>query len=213
LDFQINKQKVIIMADISLTDFVDFVAKSGTPKFSKVKEINRREDYQPAFDFWKKLRDGLVEFHKSEKNKKELDKIADNLTDTKKVNRYKELIKCYKSFLGRKKIQWFDPPKKKWTYESLNVRLNPELGLEINGELYVIKLWFKASKLSQAKVDFILLLLNEKMKTKKLEEVNFAVLDIGQKKLYSKTKLTSVEFALLEAEALSYIRIWDSLQT
>lgn len=200
------------MTDISLTDFADFVSKSGIRKFSKVKEINRRDEYHPAFDFWKPLREGIIDLHIKAKKKNELNQILEELTDEKKKKRYPELIKQYKSFLGRKNLEWFDPPYKDWKYDALRVRLNPELGLEINGKLYVIKLWFKAEKLSQAKVDFILLLLNEKLKTGRFKSVNFAVLDVAQKKLYDKTKLTKNEFPLLEGEALAFLKIWDALE-
>ncbi|MGS2764629.1 hypothetical protein [Sinomicrobium sp. M5D2P9] len=200
------------MADISLSDFVDYVSKAGTSKFSKVKEISRREDYHPALDFWKILRDAIIDLHVEEKNKKELDKILEELNDKKKINRYPELVEQYKSFLGRKKTEWFKPPSKEWKYEELRVRLNPELGLEINNKFYVIKLWFKAEKLSKNKADLIILLMNEKLKSKKYEDAIFAVLDIGNKKLYDNTKLTSSEFSLLEAEALSFMKIWKSLE-
>jgi len=41
----------------SLTDFVDVVSKSDSYNVSKVKQIFKREDYHPAFDFYKKFRE------------------------------------------------------------------------------------------------------------------------------------------------------------
>ncbi|MGC8623940.1 MAG: hypothetical protein ACP5VQ_01585 [Phycisphaerae bacterium] len=35
------------MPEISLTDFVDFLIKSGTPKLTKVTQIKQRPDYNP----------------------------------------------------------------------------------------------------------------------------------------------------------------------
>lgn len=200
------------MAYISLSDFIEYVSKSGTTKFSKVKAIYRREDYHPSKDFWRILREAIIELHSKNRDKSDLDEVLKGLTDRKKQNRYPELVKQYKSFLGRKKIEWFEPPIKEWKFENLKVKLNPELGLDINGKLYVIKLWFKAEKLSKAKAELILLLLNEKLQTKKFKDVTFAILDIGNKKLFDSTKLTSAEFPLLEAEALSFIRIWDAVE-
>ncbi len=200
------------MISISLTDFIDYVSKVGSTKFTKVTEIHNRNTYQPAFDFWKTLREGIVEFHKNGYEKKQLDKILNELTDKKKHNRYSELIELYKSFLGRKNIEWFDPPFKEWKTSDLRVRLNPELGLVINEKLYVIKLYFKAEKLSQVKADLILLLLNSKLKKGDFKDVTFSVLDIGRKKLYDKTKLSHNHISLLEGEALSFINIWNSLK-
>ncbi len=199
------------MINISLTDFIDYVSKIGTSKFSKVNQIHSREDYHPAFDFWKPLRDGIIEFHKLEKDKSELDKILNYLTDKKKINLYPALLTSYKSFLGRKEIEWFEPPFKEWKTNDLRIKLNPELGLAINGNLYVIKLYFKSDKLSQMKADLILLLMNTKLKKGDFKEATFAVLDVERKKMFEKTKLNKTHLPLLEGEALSFINIWNSL--
>jgi len=200
------------MIKISLTDFIDYVSKVGTTKFSKVKQIVSREEYQPAFDFWKPLREAIIKLHKNSEDKNVLDRVLLDLKDKKKHERYSILIKKYKSFIGRKKIEWFDPPHKEWKYDNLKIVLNPELGLEINGKLYVIKLYFKSEKLSQKKADLILLLMNNKLKKGHYKEVTFAILDIERNKLFEHTRLDNTFLALLEGEALSFIKIWESLK-
>ena len=49
------------MPQISLTDFVDIVSTSGTPKATKVKQVKYRPAYNPAIDFYKRIRDDIVE--------------------------------------------------------------------------------------------------------------------------------------------------------
>ena len=44
------------MPEISLTDFVGFVIKSGPPKLTHVRSVKGRPAYDPAFDFWWKVR-------------------------------------------------------------------------------------------------------------------------------------------------------------
>lgn len=118
------------MPDISLTDFVDFVIKSGTPKLTKVRSIKNRGDYEPAMDFWRQLREGIKNFHRARsRHKSELDDIVDSLQNPRKVARYTAAIRGYKKFLGHKNIRWFDPATDDWTYEDLSVKVNPELGL------------------------------------------------------------------------------------
>jgi len=53
------------MPEISLTKFVDFVIKSGTPKMTQVRAIKKRrvDGYDPSHDYYRKLRDGIVELH------------------------------------------------------------------------------------------------------------------------------------------------------
>ena len=52
------------MPQISLTDFVDVVAKAGRPKATKVRQVKERHAYEPAFDFYKSLREHIVENHR-----------------------------------------------------------------------------------------------------------------------------------------------------
>ena len=85
--------------EISLTDFIDFVSKSGGSKMTKVKQIKKRDAYQPFADFYKGLREGIIETHEKGLPKKELNKIIDELTDPKKISNYKEAIEGYKKFL------------------------------------------------------------------------------------------------------------------
>lgn len=200
------------MVNISLTDFIDYVSKVGTSRYTLVNQIHSRDEYHPAFDFWKILRDGIIEFHELNKDKSELDTILIDLSDKKKIKRYPALIESYKSFIGRKKIDWFDPPSKEWKTNDLQVKLNPELGLKINGKIYVIKLYFKTEKLSQMKADLILLLMNARLKKGDFKDATFAILDVERNKLFDKTKLNKVHIPLLEGEALSFMNIWNSLE-
>jgi hypothetical protein len=196
---------------ISLTDFIDFVAKVGTTKYSQVKKVKNREDYQPAFDFWKPLRDAIIELHKNNLDKTHLDNVLKSLSDSKKLKAYPLLVKQYKSFLGRKNLSWFEPPNKTWKSNQLIVQLNPELGLEINGKLHVIKLYFKAEALSKRKADLILLLLSKQLKKGDYKEVDFCILDIGSKKLFDSKTLNEEYLPLLEGEARSFEVIWNSI--
>jgi hypothetical protein len=196
---------------ISLTDFVDFVSKSGAPKLTKVKEVKKREKYNPAFDFWKPLRDKISDFHKKDKkDKNEFDKLILELTDKKKVGRYTELIKAYKSFLGKKRIKHFNVKSRLWVSNDLGVRVNPEMGLIINDKKYIIKFHFKADKLSTQKVEIILLLLRDMYRPEIEKGSTAAILDVPNKKLItSKTKIDLTP--LLIGEANNFESIWNSI--
>ena len=153
------------MIRISLADFVDFVAKSGRPKRTKVKEAKFREDYQPKFDFWKFLRDQIIDYHRSNKSEKEyLDEVLPGLTNKLKLKNYPSRIEGYKKFLGRKKTKYFEAPKRTVTLEGVNIIVNPDLGLFINNEPHVIKLYFKNEPLSKQKLELIHLLLDFALK-------------------------------------------------
>ncbi len=145
--------------EISLTDLVGFVNKTGTQKQNHVKQIKNRGEYERPKDFYAPLRERIQLIHKKNMNKNELDGLIATLTDEKKKSNYPEVINGYKKFLGRKKVTWFKPPFKRWKVGEITIRINPEIGLEYNGNFYVIKLHFGTDKLHKAHIDHILTLL------------------------------------------------------
>lgn len=196
---------------ISLTDFIEFVSKVGTTKFTKVKEIKNRDPYHPNKDFWKALRDGIVDIHKHSLNKKKLDEVVNGLKDENKIKLYPHVIKQYQSFLGRKKTEFINPPNEDWIYGDIQVKLNPEIGLFIDDKPYIIKLYFKAEPLSKSKIDLIILMMNKYLRKGDYSEANFAVLDVCKKKLYETSKLDDRHLSLLEGECLSFSQMWNSI--
>ena len=53
------------MLRITLTDFVDIVSASGTHKTTKVREKLSRDDYHPAKDYYKKVREKIIDIHRN----------------------------------------------------------------------------------------------------------------------------------------------------
>ncbi len=200
------------MPEISLTDFVDFVVKSGKPKLTKVKQIKERPEYDPATDFWKPLREGIVKIHRTGNfETKEVDKILPEIKDPKKLNRYREAIAGYKKFLGRKKIEWFEPPRNILNLKELGIRINPELGLKIGGERFIIKLYFKNEKLVQNKVDTINAIMEIALRENLNKEDKLAILDVSNSKFFVSNGLVDDLYPLLFGEAVSFVAIWNML--
>jgi hypothetical protein len=201
------------MLEISLTDFVDFVVKAGTPKLTKVRQIKERGKYGPATDFWRMMREAIIDFHRrGGPDKQHFDRILTNLVDRKKRNRYPDAIKGYKKFLGRKQIQWFEPAKTLWFKEGLNVKINPELGLQISGERNVIKLYFKDEKLEKRKVDVVLALMEDALRKKIGASDKIAILDVSSNIFFPSEGVKDNILPLLIGEAASFVAIWNQLK-
>lgn len=111
--------------DISLTDFVDFAMKSGTPKVTKVSEMKDRPDYQPAFDFYKRFREALFEAHRGGEGISVITAMVRSQTDPKKRAQYEEIASAYKSWCGRKSLVWFEPPRDELRVGDVRMRLKP----------------------------------------------------------------------------------------
>lgn len=191
------------MPVLSLTDLVDLVSKTGTPKATKVREIKNRDAYQPATDYYKRFRDGVVEIHSEGEGKDSLQNILAALPPHK-IENYSEVVEGYRKWWGRKELEWFDPPRDFYNYNDFSVSVNPELGLFINGEPHVVKLYLKADPLSKLRVDVVGSLMGITLADH--ADVKFGILDVRNSKLF--VSAASIGMPLIDAE-LAYVEsLW-----
>ena len=200
------------MPDVSLTRFVDFVIKSGTPKLTVVRDTKKQiaAGYDPATDYYKRIRDAIVAHHKGKHAYAAVDKIASTVTNKSKQTNYPLIATGYKKFLGRRSIKWFTPPKSPWTHSGLRVQLNPELGLEFGGKRYVVKLYFKGDQPRKLEVKSILALMELELQTPSRPKT-MALLDVRRSNLITETTFDPALRLLIEAEALAFESIYKSI--
>jgi hypothetical protein len=191
---------------ISLTDFADFATRSGNPQFTKVKELIARGEYDPRTDFWKPLRDCIPAFHKG---KRTLESVVSMLTDAKKTNRYPQAIAGYKRFLAKNEPSYFTVPAWLWTYRELHVRINPEVGFEMDGKRYAVKLHFKDEKLTRLRRDVIFEVMHSAMASH--STLIPAILDVANARLISSGPLDGKLMPWLQAQAVGFVHMWNSL--
>jgi hypothetical protein len=200
------------MPAISLTDFVDFVTRTGNPRLTKVRQVRGRGAYHPAFDFWRGLRQAIVSFHKKGgKDLAILDRAVKTATDPRKRALFPVAVENYKRFIEKKRIQWFDPPKESWQVGGLVVRINPELGLRFDGQSYVIKLNFREEELTKQKIEVILLLMEEALREYCVNGERFAILDVRNGNFITAGEPNPRLVHLLNSEAGAFMSMWDSL--
>ena len=172
--------------NVTMTTFVDFVAaRSGTPKLTAVKQAKAQyqAEYDPATDFYKPLRECIVAAAQQNLNGKEtLDSVRSILINlnARKLDSYQECAAGYKRWRGRKNILWdidFPSEGSEWTQDRLSIRINPEVGVIINGTPHIVKLYFKSTDLSQFRLETTYYLLKQ-YHHQKQNEVNVGVLDL-----------------------------------
>ncbi|MBU9673857.1 hypothetical protein KQ939_09935 [Planococcus sp. CP5-4] len=198
---------------IGLTQFIDFTIKGSTAKTNMVRQIKYQSDYNPAFDYWKQLRDGIIKYHESNLNLDFFDQLLAQIDDKKKKN-YTHAIKQYKKFLKNKDISWFNPGKSTWISNELIVRSSPELGLIIDGEPHLIKLYFKgkSEKVDKRNTSTTLALLTTSSYEENYDSiVNRSVLNLDKVKLYSNSNITEDQLIALESEASQFMYIWKKI--
>ena len=91
---------------ISLTEFMNFVNKSGSAKSTVVSNSKnkRDEEYEHYKDYWLKLREKLKSVHKKAQTHDDLRALLDDIHSDKKVN-YKAAIEGYIKFWKKRKIE------------------------------------------------------------------------------------------------------------
>jgi len=199
---------------ISLTTFVDFVSAVGTSRLTRVRKAKEqyKRGYDPRGDFWRQLRLGIIAMHKQEEAKSYLDNIVEKLNP--RSNRrfpYQKCIRTYKKWMGRKRFEWFEPGSMHWTHRNLIVLVNPELGLKINGEPHLIKLYFKAEPLSKYKEDVIHHLMR-KTPSEADSELKPGILEVQRGKHITQTVDVAGIDALLVAEASAFLEMWNRIE-
>jgi len=199
------------MPQISLTDLVDIVSRSGTPKATKVEQVKRRPDYEPVFDFYLQLRDAIVDIHQNHGDKRQLTHFIAAVTDAKKVSNYPSAVAGYKKWWGRKQFTWFRPPRATYAQHGIDVIVNPELGLQFDGSRHVIKLYFKQDALSKLRVDVITQLMEMTLRGMCTHGETMSVLDVRKAKLFSFDPGVPGMKPVIDAELAYIATLWPNV--
>lgn len=199
------------MPEISLTDFVDFAAATGQAKYNKLKRIKRRPDYEPAFDFYKQVREGIVECVRSGDPRTRLYTHIGTVTDNKKVSHYEKIVAGFKKWWGRKTLSWSEPSRDLYSAAGVDIRVNPEIRVEFGGTDYLLKLYFKDKPLSKAKVDVILFLMEQTLRAAVGPGVVMGVLDTRASKLIVPTVAIPELGGALRGELAYISAVWATV--
>lgn len=201
-----------------MTTFVDFVVASGIPRVTVVKNAKARyqDVYDPAKDFYKLLRESIVDAAEQNLNgKKTFDLVRSVLGKIKapKLRAYEECIAGYKKWRGQKHLVWrkalgSDSPE--WTQDRLVIRVNPELRVLINDNPHIIKLYFKEEKPTKQQLETMFQLLKQ-CHHRKRTPVTVGILDMRRGRLYSPTHAVPLVKQLLTGEAAAFQTIWDQI--
>jgi hypothetical protein len=196
---------------ISLADFVDIVSKSGTPKATKVAQIKNRPKYEPATDFYKPIREFLIDVHKTDQGKFSPEIPLALITDPKKLTNYPGVISGYLRWWGNKELNWFEPSVATFSAHGVDVAINPELGLIVNGTRYLIKLYFKSEALAKTGVDIVTHLMEMALRPQCDQGEIMAVLDTRRARLICPTVPIPRLGPTLGAELAYVAALWDSI--
>ena len=195
------------MHKISLTSFIDIIRKAGTQKITKINSVIKQYgNYSPSVDFYKKIRDKIVEFFEGKCSREEL--IDFHLLQTpSKMSHYSVISKGVVTWAGRKDYTWFTPDRAIWGNPEIQISINPELGLIIDDKKYIIKLYFKSEQIRKTDADIILELMKLSIDS---NDIVVGVLDVRNSRLITSTREIDGLDDAIKAE-LAYIEsYWKS---
>jgi hypothetical protein len=196
--------------ELSLTDFVDVVLKSGTPKATKVRQVKDRPDYHPAFDFYRPIREAIVDTHSTGGSRPQFRSLAGAVVDPKKQKNYPDVIAGYEKWWGTKAFTWFAPARSMYVSAGVSIIINPEVGLSWNDTPHLIKLYFKDEPLDKHRAALILDLMEYTLRPT-AGEAEISVLDVRKSKLYSRTGGPLATIPLINAEMAYIASLWQSI--
>jgi len=172
------------MIQVSFTKFLDFVAQTGEPKATTALQAWRQSNtpYDPAKDYHKRVRSLLV---KSEQTGETPDWDAFIASQNpKKQKNFNETIELYTKWRSKQSnATWFQPPRGDWKSSEFQITVNPEIGLDIEGQKYAIKLFLNRNKLSRLKAQMGGLLMHEAL-SQANPNVSFSIFDVKVEKMH-----------------------------
>ena len=196
---------------LSFTEFIDVVIRTGMQKVTKIRQIKNKPEYEPAFDFYRSLRMYLIEIHQKQLYNQKRKTAIDLTDDKKKFGHYDALLNGYWKFLGKKKPGWFTPVSIKVPIQAIEIVINPELGLIINDNKYLIKLYLKDEDLSKQKVEVALGMMEHYIKPLIKDNIKMAILDVRNSKIYERNAEKKDIDVVVQAECAYISSIWNQL--
>jgi hypothetical protein len=169
------------MPEILVKEFSDIATTSGLPKLTKIRNEKHKDPYEPAGDYYKKLREAIIDCHKHNLGIEHIEETARNYPNRERRLNYVPIASAYTTWHGDNSYTWFDPPRYKVIINDVTIVVNPELGLAMNGEDVIIKLYFLKEAIPRSMANYILYLMERACQGTR----SCKILDIKRKKLLS----------------------------
>lgn len=164
--------------------FANFVTEKPNKRKRYVNKIINKEPYAFKKDYYSILRIKLISAIKKNKSLIELNQMLKKI-NPKKHDHYEVLIDQIQNFMQGIKYIWVEPPKNIVEYSGLQLKVNPEIGINIKGETLFIKMYFKQDQIENEKVNVMLKIMQDSIK-EDYQNAKVAILDIRRCELHKK---------------------------
>lgn len=124
--------------NVSMAIFVDFMLTCGTGRISAARPASGTRP--PGF--YAPVLGAIQDMHRMGCPTAALDNFLSDRKDLRERRIFPKVISGYKRFTRSARVTWFEPPMRDWQCGPLTVRVDPDLGLLIDGRPHAIKLHF-----------------------------------------------------------------------
>lgn len=186
------------MAFVPMSMFVEFTVAQGTSRVTCVAESKR--DYDPRFDFYKGFRERAVRQMVEGWDPQAFRSSLREVKNARKQSSYEDCRSGLTKWARNKDLGARRAQNGTWEAAGLEVRVNPELRLIVNGERFLVKLYFKADEMSASRLGNMLFLLSEIAP----KGTKAAILDTRRGRLLSSCDEDPALDALLVSEAAAF---------
>jgi hypothetical protein len=196
--------------NISATTYIDFLSATGTSRLAVVRDAIRQygEAYEQRRDFYRPVREGIISLHRNGQDRAALPELVVPVDD-RRAEHIRACIEGYQRWVGKKLIVWVRRPAPVvWQSGEVQVQINPELGIAINGERHYVKLYLKGKPFTQKRANLLLHLVAKAVPDRSITP---ALLDVRRSKLFTQTAAPGDLELVLRAEALSFVAMWREL--
>ncbi|WP_144481874.1 hypothetical protein [Bacillus pumilus] len=202
--------------NIPITSFIKFAfSQNGLARTKCVREIKQQieQQYNPHFDYWKKLRESIVKLHKGTISIEEFHSIPLQIPEESKRRNYLIAVNNYIRLIKNKNVEYFETGKSYWNYrDELLVNSSPTIGLYIDKVPHLIRLAPRKSKDREDKrrVFTALTLMSESQKNyvPPTDSIN-AILNPVKSKLYLESPHNDDLLIALESDAAAFCATWQ----
>lgn len=199
---------------ITLSQFCNFITKTGMHRYNAVKSIHRdlHSDYAVSTDYWGSLRNHIKHVLSHTGKANELDLVLDQIADDKRAN-YSQKIAGLKRYWKQKKFEKLTLNKKFWKHKDLRVNVAPELCFTYRDQAYAIKLFFSSNgkKITKNEADVLLEMMHEAYDIDS-ENVQIGLLDLPRGKLFKYNNSLSEISSMVKTEAESLLKMLNTLE-
>lgn len=201
---------------IRLAEFVRF-ARSRNQRSRRSIVMRARSEaqvpvYNVASDFYKRAREGIQGLSRSSGNLDALDTVVERVHPKRRPH-VRRVIDAYKAWADGRAVEYLPAPRgRAWAQHGVEVPVNPELSVVIDGRRHLVKVNFTQMPLAEAEVALIQELMHAVHGPASTSGCRMAVLDLANGRFYCSDRPSTLVERSLRAQAAAVAALWQEIE-